>query len=264
MTLDKREQKQAVCIAPIIVLAMVLVGNSALSATLTYTYDVSTATAGNSLDGNDNWSLSGGGSSGTIENSLHPTGFSGNYLATNGAFSSTWTRPNDSSFTYSIPDSALSVTLSFVLSTERTNDLNWIGLAGAGTWRFGQRDRDGWGYRTDSAGVVELGNPSGDGQLTNSVKDFNVSVEMDLISDQFDFIVDDLNTAGAGPQVIVSNEPLVDFDTPSQFDELFIRGGKGAEFDEITISYFIPEPTSMALLTFGTLTLLSPRRRVWA
>lgn len=224
------------------------------------TYDWSTATAGDPLDGNDNWVRLTGGATGTIENTNQPAGFSGNYLDMTGSFSRQYTRANDSSFSYDIPAGASKLIMSMVIEADSSTGLNWMGLYDADSnqkWRFGVREGENWGYRDRDSVIVELGNGSGDGRLVGARKSFRATVEMDLSSDKLDFLVDDLSTPG-GPEILGSGLDIGSIGYPTEFDGLFLRGGTGANVDAFRIA---PEPSSLALLCLAGLGLLGRRQR---
>ena len=245
-------------------------GLGAQAAHAALVYDFSTATAGETADDSntvDGWTTTGNRTL-TVQDSGQPTGFSGNFGEIDDGTSGTFTRDNDANFSYSIPSDAPALTLSFKLESSSGSGLNWIGLRDSDTnevWRFGQRDGNNWGYRGRDDTVVELGNGTGDGEITSSRKSFETTVNLDLENDTFDFLVDNLDTA-AGPETIGSDRSLgaTSSDTGhlgdvSTFDSLLIRGAD-ASYDDITINV-IPEPASAALLGLGGLMLLPRRRR---
>ena len=256
--------------APLAAAASLTLGLGSAAAQVTpATYDFSNATAGQQLrTSGDNWSRIGGVGDDEVRNTAQPTGFSGNYLWSNPTFSSRqFVRQNDANFTYSLPATLSNLTLSVNLRADNQDEIAWIGLnegTGADSFRFGRRNDTNWGFRDRNGDVTELGNPSGDGQLTGTAKNFLVTIEMTFSNPSnpaaggtLDFIVDDLDTAAA-PQAIASNQSFDDFGNPADYDGLFIRVA-GASMDNFSI---IPEPSTAAVFAgIGVLGLVALRRR---
>ncbi len=259
-------------------------GGSAASAA-SFVYDWSTASAsgpGIVVEGNDGWTKLGGCGNcagDTVRNTGQPDGFfTGSYyesVLTGESFpgDSIYTRPNDGSFSYSIPSGASSITLTFVTrhsgDIEPTTDIGNVFLTSSGSSviRLGNGSA-GWGFRNPGDTSSQAANGSGNLELDGTLRTWRVTGTLDMTpagtEKTLDLRVENLSEGGS--QLIFDDAPfeLGAFADPSTWDGLRIRVNgidNPANLDSIQVS-FVPEPTTALLLAAALATLAIRRRRL--
>ncbi len=279
----------------VVLVLLVLCAAASISSATPFVYDWSTAAAGFNLDNdtvpldnNDNWinfAGLGNGSDDFVLGTLQPPLFSGNYFSGGttgppGSFGDDlYYRPNDGSFSFSIPSNAATVSMSMLLRANNGNGTIRVGIiqgnptaGGGGALNFGLFGVNAWGLR-DELGVHSASGTGAAALTDTTLRTYRATATLDMTAagaaTPTSLVVENLTDGGS--EVIFSNQPikltpsgsLPDRTDPSLWDAMYMRVN-GAPVDNLTISFtIIPEPSTLALglIAVGMLGLLARRRR---
>jgi hypothetical protein len=259
-------------------IAATLLGSVVHSSAAIAIYDWSTAngsaspgTALNTANGNisganDGWAYSSRADNFNVINDNQPAGFSGNYVSSNASgfnVDSNASRINDGNFSYSIAPNATEVTISVVMHMDQSNSWGWVGLTNivnsqpAAQFRIGYFGGN-WVYRDHDGGSVALAD-TGVSAYDGTATSYRATAVFDLVGDTYGYTVENLTDGGS---VVLASGAAVATENLdwSNLDSLYMRG-RNVSYDDLSIGYVVPEPSSSALLGLGGLALTLRRRR---
>ncbi|MBI1369997.1 MAG: hypothetical protein GC162_15250 [Planctomycetes bacterium] len=232
------------------------------------TYDFSTATAsaaGVSITGNDNWTRIGGTGIGTddlVRSAGQPdANFVGNWLSGSGG-DDLYTRANNGAFTYSVPATALTVSLAYTLRTNNATQVIFGVNTTGGILQFGTNATDDWWFREFNGTIHTLADGSGTpDDLTATLRTYRATLTVDVAAKTVSLSVANLSLGGSA--TVASGVALdsATFVNPSNWNGLFTRT-RGA-IDNFNISYTVQEIPTPAALPAGLLLLTLAAQRRW-